>query len=141
LFHWKNRLVAIPEIFHSHLIHDQLAVEVDRHLLAFHHNMKGIPVANRIVGQNEWFAWMFLIIIQPSRTYLRAHVYTRGVPDLYLGRSTEINPGIALLFNLPVDVHFEVTVLIHGADVIPMTGENEFPIFRIPSLPHALIGF
>src|SRR5262245_35070932 len=63
---WKNWLRAIPIIFLHRVARDQFAVQEHVRPLAGHDDLEMIPLANRLVRDQQRFARVGLVIVKPA---------------------------------------------------------------------------
>ena len=144
LLNGKNGLCSVPKVFQYHIVGNQFAVEPYGNALANHFDVKCVPFTHFLIGNFDRFALMFLIVVQPSGSYLSAYFHACRIPDLHLRCSAQINSGIRFgtFIKFPVYQHFKIAVLLFCAKVIKsLTIENNQSVFNLPVQSHLLIGF
>ena len=119
-------LAALDRV-HGQVVHDQLAVQMHRHVLADQLDLERVPLADRIVGADQRLVRMRLVVPQAAGAFL-------VVPDLDLGCTAEEHAAVAAFGNLPVDVKDEVLVFFDRHEVtrlavIVQDAILDFPVF------------
>ena len=68
-------------------------------------------------------------------------VFEVSVPDLYLGTASQIDAAVSAFENLPIDVKFEVAVILAGTQAFPLSIEHEHTINDLPVCSHHFVRF
>src|SRR5665811_1294175 len=92
LFGGEYRLTAIPVVFQDHIVHNQLAIEMNSHTLTYHLDVERVPLAYGIVRNHVGLARILLIVVQAARTDLPVG----RVPDLNLGCASQVDAAVAI---------------------------------------------
>lgn len=74
-------------VFHHDVVHDQLIVEPNRNPFTDHADAKRVPLADGVVRLYERNSRVFLVVIQASRSFIRALLdfgFVTSIPDLHL---------------------------------------------------------
>ena len=120
LFHREYLPVTVPIVFKCNIIHNFHSVQENRNFFSTHYYMETVPFSKFVVCHLRRFAFVLLIVVKSSRTYLCAHVNTRRVPNLHLRSAAKIDACVgfcALGVEFPVHIHLEVAVFLNGAEV------------------------
>ena len=128
----KDRDVAVPVVFHDHVVGHQLAVQVNGYLVADHFDAERIPVVDGIIGHHEGCTAVYFVVVQSTGTYLSTYFNPCGVPGLYLRASAKVDPSVTLGSHSPVDEHFEITVHFFRTEVVTFAFKDQDTTFGLP---------
>ena len=125
------------------MIDGLLAIEPDAHAGADHHDAEGVPLAGRLVGQDERVLAGLAggIVPKGAGTELAAvleGLFVGRVPDLDLRGAAEVDAGIALRGHVVFEGQFEVAVVFVGRGVGSGAGVVDLAVFRRPMLRELL---
>ena len=130
-----DRNIPVPIILHHNIVDHDLSVKAHRYPVLDHFDFKVVPFANRSVGVDQRLARTGLIIVKPSGI----HIVQRGIPDLHLRASAQINPAVAALLDLPVEKHLKITVIFGRAEMAALAVKVKNPISHAPMRAHLFI--
>src|SRR5207248_2516205 len=111
-------LFTIPEVFEEGIVDDQLAIEPDGGAGADLDDAEAIPLAQRLVGEDEWVlaGSAGTVVPQSARAFVGADVPLAAllgvVPDLHLRSGFQVNAAVGLGHRLVVDEEFDVAELL-----------------------------
>ena len=140
LLNREDRLGAIPVVLKRGVVHDKLAVQPHRHLLANHLDAERIPRTDLVVGDDKSLVGVLLVVVETAGADV-PHIV--GVPDLNLRSAAEVESRIATRReDAPIDEHLEILVVLLGRKRIAaaQTIEEERSVAHRPVLDHVLIG-
>src|SRR6185369_17255500 len=139
----ENRLLAVPIVFQSLVLNDQLAVKEHMDLFPNHHDLKPVPLSNWFVHDLDGIGGVGFVIEQTAGANRAVEPCARGewVPDLHLRAASQVNPAVTFGWNLPIHVHLEVAVVLHRAKAASFAVEKDLAILHLPVRAHAGIGF
>ena len=133
-------LLPVPIVLHDDVVHDKLAIEIDRHLFPDHDDAEAVPLADGLVRQLRRLARVLLVVVQASGADLSAGYDPACIPNLDLRRASQVDAAVAAFLDLPVHEHLEIAVVLGGAEAAALAVENERAIGSLPVRPHVLIG-
>ena len=115
-------LRAVPVVLQDGVVDDELAVEVDRGPGADLDDPERVPLADRLVGQDQRVlaGVAGAVVPEAARALVGAHPGVAGlgvVPDLDLGRAAEVDAAVPLGADLEVDEQLDVAVVLVGGQV------------------------
>ncbi len=117
-----KRAFLIEVIVELGLVDNELAVEMDGHLVADEFDDDGIPFSDGLVGVDEGLASGCALGIVPktARALFCAVLPTParfgGVPKLHLGDAAKINTAVGLGVEFEFEAEFEVGVVLFGGE-------------------------
>ena len=147
----RNGNGAVPEVFQDGMVHNELAIEVDRGPRPCLNNPEGVPLANGVVrqGQGVFAGVPGAVVPEPAGALGGAVLGIAGfseIPDLNLRRTAEINPAVALGADLEIDEELDVAVILVGGQVDALTVVDDFAMidtpmrFQVLRIPGELLG-
>ena len=108
--------LRVPEVLQAGVIDDELVVEVDGDALADHEDAEAVPLAERLVGQDERVlaGRAGAVVPQAAGALVGAEVplaaFLGVVPDLHLRRGPQVDAAVGLGHGLVVDQQLDVAV-------------------------------
>jgi hypothetical protein len=140
-----ERLLAIPEVLHRGVIHDEGAVQMDGRLVADLQDAEGVPFTERFVGPHErvFARRAGAVVPQPARTLAGAQgplaALLREVPDLHLRVAAKIDPAVGLRDGPVLDEQFDVAEVAVGRGKGALSIVDEFPVLHPPVRAERLV--
>src|SRR5690606_37364892 len=108
--------------------------QMDSHAISHHLNVECIPFTNWIVSDNERGAGIFLVVIQTTGSNGGSLLFTPGIPNLNLWRTTKVDATVTIACDLPIHKHFKVAVCTSSAQIVSLTCEIDCTILHTPAL-------
>ena len=139
-----ERVRAIPEVFHFGMIHHQLIIQENRGVILGLNDSKGVPLTKRSVSQHHRvFAGGTLTVVpKPTGSLVGIDVPFAAlfgvIPDLNLRVAAQVNSAVSLRYGFVVDHEFDVSIILIGREVHPMTIVDQLAFIHTPVLADIL---
>ena len=131
---------AIPEVLHRGVVDDELAVQVDGRPRADLEDAEAVPLAERLVGQDERVAagGLGAVVEQAAGALVGPAIplapLLGRVPDLHLRRAPEVDAAVGLGDGLVVDQQLDVAVFLVGGQVGALAVVDQLAVLDAPVL-------
>ena len=122
------------------MIDDELVVEVDRRALADLEDAERVPLAERLVGQDERVLARGALAVVPQAAgalvgpAVPLAAFLGVVPDLHLRRGPQVDAAVGLGHRLVVEQQLDVAVLLVGGQVGALAVVDQLAVLDLPVL-------